>query len=174
MSRQGNSNPPLELFRFLSLRYQAWNQQMGAGKWQGKMVTGSSLAYLSKVLWSLSVFDLPMETLKHLVKSMLFKLHSSLLTSKLHLLWHHLSIHHELPSLPDNAVLLFQTRSFSSSAHTYPSSFHKSLIFHSSRKILLDLSVGLKHFLVSRFSLLLVHMSIPVLEPYPGLSYLQN
>lgn len=105
MSWQGNSNPPLELFLFLSLRYQAGNQQMGAGKWQGKMVIGSGLAYLSKVLWSLSTFDSSVETLKPLVKSMLFKLHSSLLTSKLHLLWHHLSIHNELPTV--SLIMLF-------------------------------------------------------------------
>lgn len=55
-------------------------------------------------------------------------------------------------SFPDNAVLFFQTRSFSSSAHTNPSRFHKSLIFHSSRKIFLDPSVWLKYFFVSRFS----------------------
>ena len=68
-------------------------------------------------------------------------------------------------SFPDNAVLFFQTRSFSSSAHTNPSRFHKSLIFHSSRKIFLEPSVWLKYFFASRFSLLLVQMSIPCYNP---------
>lgn len=101
----GNSNPPLELFLFLSLRYQAGNQQMGAGKWQGKMVIGAVLPICLKY-YEVSVhLTRQLETLKPLVKSMLFKQHSGLLTSKLHLLWHHLYIHNGLPTV--SLIILF-------------------------------------------------------------------